>query len=185
MAAKLVRTYDEVSGGWRHMHALPLSAADAAARCAGVGRHPVTPLPLPLPLPQEMGFIEQLSPYHYRVNTGFVPGMSVPGVFYVNDRLKGLLFEELQAFCQRGEHGGFLPAVKQIANVAALPGIVKVRRQRRCTCLALPLMPSSPAPLTSPSARPALSQTQSRSRSRCPMCTAATALLLATSLRST
>ncbi|PSC67470.1 hypothetical protein C2E20_8856 [Micractinium conductrix] len=72
-----------------------------------------------------MGFIEQLSPYHYRVAQGFVPGMKVPGVFYVNDRLKGLLFEELQAYCQRGEHGGFLPAVKQIANVAALPGIVK------------------------------------------------------------
>lgn len=43
-----------------------------------------------------MGFIEQLSPYHYRVAQGFVPGMKVPGVFYVNDRLKGLLFEELQ-----------------------------------------------------------------------------------------
>lgn len=24
------------------------------------------------------------------------------------------------------QHGGFLPAVKQLANVAALPGIVKV-----------------------------------------------------------
>lgn len=74
---------------------------------------------------QEMAYIEQLSPYHYRVKPGFVPGMAVPGVFYVNDRLKGLLFEELQAFCARGEHGGFLPAVKQISNVAALPGIVK------------------------------------------------------------
>ncbi|KAL4427007.1 hypothetical protein ABPG77_009568 [Micractinium sp. CCAP 211/92] len=74
---------------------------------------------------QEMAFIEQLSPYHYRVKPGFVPGMAVPGVFYVNDRLKGLLFEELQAFCARGDHGGFLPAVKQISNVAALPGIVK------------------------------------------------------------
>jgi hypothetical protein len=80
---------------------------------------------------QEMGFIQQLSPYHYRVEEGFVPGMRVPGVFYVNDRLKGLLLEELQAFCQRGEHGGFLPAVKQIANVAALPGIVKVGWQGR------------------------------------------------------
>lgn len=50
--------------------------------------------------------------------------MRVPGIFYVNDRLRGLLFEELQNYCQRGEHGGFLPAVKQIANVAALPGIV-------------------------------------------------------------
>lgn len=77
-----------------------------------------------------MGFIQQLSPYHYRVAEGFVPGMRVPGVFYVNDRLKGLLLEELQAFCQRGEHGGFLPAVKQIANVAALPGIVQVRWRR-------------------------------------------------------
>lgn len=48
------------------------------------------------------------------------------GVFYVNDRLKGLLFDELAAYCQRGDHGGFLPAVKQIANVAGLPGIVKV-----------------------------------------------------------
>lgn len=44
-----------------------------------------------------MAYIEQLSPYHYRVKPGFVPGMAVPGVFYVNDRLKGLLFEELQA----------------------------------------------------------------------------------------
>lgn len=53
--------------------------------------------------------------------------MNVPGIVYVNDRLQGLLFEELQAACQRGDHGGFLPAVKQIANVAALPGVVSVR----------------------------------------------------------
>lgn len=90
--------------------------------------------------PQELPFIKQLSPYHYSIAPGFVPGMHVPGVFYVNDRLQGLLFEELQAYCQRGEHGGFLPAVKQIANVAALPGIVKVRsgagraaREEACT----------------------------------------------------
>ncbi|GAB4820541.1 hypothetical protein N2152v2_007587 [Parachlorella kessleri] len=51
--------------------------------------------------------------------------MRVPGTFYVNNRLKDLLFEELQTYCQRGDHGGFLPAVKQIANVAGLPGIVK------------------------------------------------------------
>jgi len=78
-------------------------------------------------LRQERQFIEQLSPYHYRINPGFVPGMHVPGVVYVNNRLQGLLFEELQAACQRGDHGGFLPAVKQIANVAALPGVVSVR----------------------------------------------------------
>ena len=76
---------------------------------------------------QERAFIEQLSPYHYRINPGFVPNMTVPGIVYVNDRLQGLLFEELQAACQRGAHGGFLPAVRQIANVAALPGIVSVR----------------------------------------------------------
>lgn len=147
----------------------------------------------------------------YTVNMGFVPHMRVPGTFYVNDKLKDLLFEELQQHVSRGEvncsasyvqtavgqlstpqqccssysnliapsstlqlleitaalpmvvgnaatssqlhplltdrldrpsmpllilyvllpclavqHGGFLPAVKQLANVAALPGIVKV-----------------------------------------------------------
>lgn len=51
--------------------------------------------------------------------------MRVPGYFYVNDRLKSLIFEELQHACQRGGHGGFLPAVQQLANVAGLPGIVK------------------------------------------------------------
>ena len=52
--------------------------------------------------------------------------MRVPGYFYVNDRLKELIFEELQHSCQRKGHGGFLPAVQQLANVAGLPGIVKV-----------------------------------------------------------
>jgi hypothetical protein len=79
------------------------------------------------PLSQELQYIEQLAPCQYRINKGFVPGMRVPGIFYLNDCLKGLVFDELEAACQRGAHGGFLPAVKQIANVAALPGIVKVR----------------------------------------------------------
>jgi len=35
------------------------------------------------------------------------------------------MFDELQVSCQRKGDGGFLPAVKQIGNVAALPGIVK------------------------------------------------------------
>ena len=75
---------------------------------------------------QECSYIEQLTPYKYRIKPGFVPNMRVPGVVYVNDRLKDLLFEELEVACQRGAHGGFLPAVKQIANVASLPGIVGV-----------------------------------------------------------
>ena len=50
----------------------------------------------------------------------------VEGLFYVNEPLKDMIFEELRVSNERGD-GGFLPAVKQVANVAALPGIVKVR----------------------------------------------------------
>lgn len=60
------------------------------------------------------------------VDKGFVPNMKVPGTFYVNDRLRDLIFEELENSYSRGGVGGFLPAVKQLANVAALPGIVEV-----------------------------------------------------------
>lgn len=76
---------------------------------------------------QEKSYIEKLSPNHYKIRQGFVPNMRVPGIVYVNENLDDLLFDELKAACDRGEHGGgFLPAVKQIANVAALPGIVSV-----------------------------------------------------------
>eukprot|EP00604_Paraphysomonas_vestita_P004124 CAMPEP_0174822182 /NCGR_PEP_ID=MMETSP1107-20130205/14104_1 /TAXON_ID=36770 /ORGANISM="Paraphysomonas vestita, Strain GFlagA" /LENGTH=453 /DNA_ID=CAMNT_0016040463 /DNA_START=69 /DNA_END=1426 /DNA_ORIENTATION=+ len=51
--------------------------------------------------------------------------MTVPGIVYVNDALKELVFDELEQHCKAGGYGGFLPAVKQIGNVAALPGIVK------------------------------------------------------------
>ena len=63
----------------------------------------------------------------FRVDKGFVEGMNVPGKFYVNKHLEELMFGELRQFCSRtsGDVGGFLPAVKQLANVAALPGIVK------------------------------------------------------------
>lgn len=50
--------------------------------------------------------------------------MKVEGVFYVNDFLEKLMFEELRNFAKSGDYGGFLPGMKQIANVAALPGIV-------------------------------------------------------------
>jgi tRNA-splicing ligase RtcB len=46
-------------------------------------------------------------------------------MFYVNESLKDMIFDELRLSSSRGD-GGFLPAVKQVANVAALPGIVKV-----------------------------------------------------------
>ncbi|DBA01036.1 TPA: hypothetical protein N0F65_002646 [Lagenidium giganteum] len=56
-----------------------------------------------------------------------VPNMRVPGVFFANDKLQGLVCAELEGFstAQAAGAGGFLPAAKQIANVAALPGIVK------------------------------------------------------------
>lgn len=51
--------------------------------------------------------------------------IQVPGVVYVNQALQELVFDELEQHCKAGGYGGFLPAVKQIGNVAALPGIVK------------------------------------------------------------
>ena len=74
---------------------------------------------------EEMKFIRKLSPCKYEISKGFVPGMNVEGTFYVNDALIELLTDELKHHCTSGGYGGFLPAVKQIANVAALPGIVK------------------------------------------------------------
>ena len=56
----------------------------------------------------------------------------VPGTFYVNDKLRDLMFEELHHHASHKGVGGFLPAVKQIANVAALPGIVKVSGRHGC-----------------------------------------------------
>ena len=53
--------------------------------------------------------------------------MKIPGVFYVNAHLRTLMFDELKSHSGRAGVGGFLPAVKQIANVACLPGIVNVR----------------------------------------------------------
>eukprot|EP00039_Didymoeca_costata_P001316 m.51527 g.51527 ORF g.51527 m.51527 type:complete len:522 (+) comp10738_c0_seq1:221-1786(+) len=73
---------------------------------------------------EELKYIEQISPTCFRIKKGCVPNMKVEGCFYVNDMLAKLLFEELQQFSGSKGVGGFLPAVKQIANVAALPGIV-------------------------------------------------------------
>lgn len=74
---------------------------------------------------QEMEFIERVSPCQFRVKQGFVPNMRVPGTFFVNQALERLMFEELEMYTKRGDTGGFLPAMKQLANVASLPGIVK------------------------------------------------------------
>lgn len=57
------------------------------------------------------------------IKKGFVPGMNVEGHLFANENLSKLLFDELRQFTD--EPGSFLPALKQLANVAALPGIVK------------------------------------------------------------
>lgn len=71
---------------------------------------------------EEESFLEKIGKNTWRIKKGFVPNMRVEGIFYVNENLEALMFEELKQFDNRG--GGFLPAVKQIANVACLPGIV-------------------------------------------------------------
>ncbi|XP_003384129.1 PREDICTED: tRNA-splicing ligase RtcB homolog [Amphimedon queenslandica] len=73
---------------------------------------------------EECSYLEKISNCSYRIKKGFVPNMKVEGLFYVNDHLKDLMFDELRHHCSSGGVGGFLPAVKQIGNVAALPGIV-------------------------------------------------------------
>ena len=52
--------------------------------------------------------------------------LQVEGLFYANPQLEKLMFDELKQSCRSGNYGGFLPGMKQIGNVAALPGIVGV-----------------------------------------------------------
>lgn len=72
----------------------------------------------------ECGYLERINNHSWRIKKGFQPNMNVEGVFYVNSKLEKLMFDELRNACRPGQVGGFLPGVKQIANVAALPGIV-------------------------------------------------------------
>ncbi|XP_071960194.1 RNA-splicing ligase RtcB homolog [Antedon mediterranea] len=74
---------------------------------------------------QEMEYLTRISDCCWRIKKGFVPNMQVEGLFYVNKNLEYLMLEELRNSCRNQGFGGFLPGVKQIANVAALPGIVK------------------------------------------------------------
>ena len=60
----------------------------------------------------------------YRIDPSFIPGMRVPGYFYVNENLKPLLFSELGK-AKTEQRNLFTPALCQIANVASLPGIVR------------------------------------------------------------
>ncbi|PIK51429.1 hypothetical protein BSL78_11668 [Apostichopus japonicus] len=72
----------------------------------------------------ELKFLERIDSHCWRIKKGFVPNMKVEGRFYVNGHLEKLMFDELKQACTYQNKGGFLPGVKQIGNVAALPGIV-------------------------------------------------------------
>jgi hypothetical protein len=75
---------------------------------------------------QELTYITRVSPHMYEIRPGFVPHMKVPAQIYVDSHIDEILIEELETCCAHdGSGGGFLPALKQAANVAALPGIVK------------------------------------------------------------
>ncbi|XP_045785165.1 RNA-splicing ligase RtcB homolog [Maniola jurtina] len=73
---------------------------------------------------EELKYLEKINPHCWKIKKGFQPNMNVEGVFYVNNTLEKLMLDELRNSCRPGMTGGFLPGVKQIANVAALPGIV-------------------------------------------------------------
>jgi len=72
----------------------------------------------------EMRYLKRRDEQSWSIAKGFVPGMRVPGVFFVNSALESLVFDELRHHSDSSGYGGFLPAIKQLANVAALPGIV-------------------------------------------------------------
>ncbi|GMR53803.1 hypothetical protein PMAYCL1PPCAC_23998, partial [Pristionchus mayeri] len=79
---------------------------------------------MPRTFAEEKSYIERISPTCFKIKKGFVPNMQVEGRFYVNNSLEKLMFHELEVFTNNPGYGGFLPAVCQMANVAALPGIV-------------------------------------------------------------
>ena len=85
---------------------------------------------------EELSDTTRINDTCYAIQPGFVPNMRVPGVFFVNERLSSLMFDELKQFIQAGGVGGFIPAMKQIANVAGLPGVVGV-------CPSPPPLPTS------------------------------------------
>jgi len=74
---------------------------------------------------EELRYLKQLEPCRWEIAKGFVPNMRVPGTFFINQSLQELIFSELQQFCKADARHGFLPAIKQIGNVAGLPGIVR------------------------------------------------------------
>eukprot|EP00927_Polykrikos_kofoidii_P077693 TRINITY_DN74608_c0_g1_i1.p1 TRINITY_DN74608_c0_g1~~TRINITY_DN74608_c0_g1_i1.p1 ORF type:complete len:724 (+),score=123.37 TRINITY_DN74608_c0_g1_i1:100-2271(+) len=55
----------------------------------------------------------------WEISRGFVPGMLAPARFFADEKLATLCLDEI-----RNAGGHFLPAVRQLANVACLPGLM-------------------------------------------------------------
>ena len=66
--------------------------------------------------------------FTYTLRRGYIPGMRVDARFYASPELLPLVLSELRdsGGGGGGGGGGFLPAVRQLANVATLPGVVQV-----------------------------------------------------------
>ena len=80
---------------------------------------------------EESSYLENISPFKIRVNIGLVPNMRIHADVFVNEKLQKLLIEELRlASMSSSSSSSFLPSLKQMANVASLPGVVK--------CMAMP-----------------------------------------------
>ena len=63
---------------------------------------------------EEKSFIEKVDECKYRIKKGFVPNMRVDAYFFVTDKLKDLIYEELEDFCDKVGSGGFIPAVSRL-----------------------------------------------------------------------
>eukprot|EP00928_Gymnodinium_smaydae_P032714 TRINITY_DN23621_c0_g1_i1.p1 TRINITY_DN23621_c0_g1~~TRINITY_DN23621_c0_g1_i1.p1 ORF type:complete len:637 (-),score=91.06 TRINITY_DN23621_c0_g1_i1:115-2025(-) len=69
-------------------------------------------------IPEEIAPVRD-SPHVWEIARGFSPGMRVAARFFADEALAALCLEEIGHM-----GGGFLPAVRQLANVATLPGII-------------------------------------------------------------
>ena len=77
---------------------------------------------------EELSYLKRISSTRYQIQLGFVPNMKVPAEVIVNNDLQTLLVQELRDSCcgPKSQAGSaFVPALRQAANVAALPGIVR------------------------------------------------------------
>jgi len=72
---------------------------------------------------EKLKMVEKVGKHKYKISKGFVANMNVPAFFYANPPLADLMFNEYRSATSGAS--AFLPAMKQLANVAALPGIVK------------------------------------------------------------